>query len=94
MEWETTMKTVVVLGNARSGTSVTAGVLLKLGVKMCAVQVPDKHFAPKGYFECLPVHGINCEIYQILTGKTYREPHWWPPSLEDIQFMSHNLAIG
>lgn len=44
------MKTVIVLGAPRSGTSMTAGVLNLLGVSMGRVRQPDP-LNPTGYFE-------------------------------------------
>jgi hypothetical protein len=44
------MKTVIVLGAPRSGTSMTAGILNLLGVSMGNVRLPDP-LNPTGYFE-------------------------------------------
>jgi len=65
----------MVLGNARSRTSVAVGVLKRLGVAIEGTEVPDEIFAPKGYFGCLRVRAINCKIYELLTGQRFKEPH-------------------
>ena len=49
------MKTVIVLGNARSGTSITAGMLKILGVGMDS-RINPNPFNPKGDFESIEAH--------------------------------------
>jgi predicted O-methyltransferase YrrM len=77
-------KTVIVLGNGRSGTSMVAGILQILGVAMDARKRPNP-FNPKGDFESIDAHKINCKIYNLAAGKNLGdEPHWNPPPYEKI----------
>lgn len=69
-------KTVVVLGNARGGTSVTAGILRILGVAMDMSKNPSIS-NPRGSFESIDVHKINCKIFNLSAGKDLGiEPYW------------------
>jgi len=63
-----TTETIVVLGNARSGTSVTTGILKSLGVDIDHTDLIGMKGAPKGVFqmelyESLPASRINQMIY-------------------------------
>ena len=73
------IKTVVVLGMHRSGTSLTAGLLSALGVNMGELIRPSKKFNPKGYFEDRHFLDLNEEILKAAGGR-------WddPPSTEDV----------
>src|SRR5512134_2461070 len=72
-------KTVVVLGLARSGTSVITGILKILGVEMGA-SVHDKA-NPFGSFEDLDFARLHREIFELASnGSSY----WNPPSVEKI----------
>ena len=46
-------KTVVVLGNAKSGTSIAAGILYILGVDIGKKFVEADGFNPKGYLKIM-----------------------------------------
>ena len=73
-------KTVVVLGAARSGTSVTAGMLQVLGVDMGSIG-PSKKWNPKGSFEDKDFQRLNRDIFRMVEeAKSY----WNPPTLEQI----------
>jgi hypothetical protein len=61
-------KTVVVLGEARSGTSVTAGILAILGVDMGSVYFSTKS-NPKGSFEDRDVQKLNREFFSEGRGR-------------------------
>lgn len=81
---ESKTTTVVVLGSGRCGTSLTTGLLRELSVNMVARHNPSP-LNPKGDFECMEAHGINCKIYNLAAGMDLgREPHWTPPLKEDI----------
>lgn len=79
------MKTVVVLGNARSGTSMLSGILKKvLGVDMDAIENPNVHNL-KGDFESYTAHGINNDIFSMVhDGVQGGELHWMPPEHDAI----------
>ena len=71
---------VCVLGAPRSGTSVTARVLNRLGVYLGP---PDGMVSPgvdnpKGNWEDAQIHGTNREILRRLGGTI-----WHPPALPD-----------
>ena len=51
-------KTVVVLGQRRSGTSMVAGILYKLGVPMDA-DIRGDEMNPTGYFEDKEINGLS-----------------------------------
>ena len=88
-----TIKTIVVLGNARSGTSMVAGILKILGVKMDAREYVDAS-NPKGDFESIEAHRINQRIYQLATGKVSdSELHWYPPPYERVLELKDNSEI-
>jgi len=59
------MKTVVILGNARSGTSMTAGILNHLGVAISHVHQPNSQ-NPKGAFESMAFNTITSKMHQEL----------------------------
>jgi hypothetical protein len=70
-------KTVVILGAARSGTSVTAGVLDILGVDLGQVVPPDES-NPRGYFEDYEVVDFITEIldeagFDFINPPTYKK---------------------
>jgi hypothetical protein len=73
-------KTVVVLGTARSGTSVTAGMLASLGIDMGNVGHPSRS-NPRGAFEDRDFGRLHKEIFNLVAeGKTY----WDPPTRGQI----------
>ena len=73
-------KTVVVLGAARSGTSVTAGMLQVLGVDMGSIG-PSKKWNPEGSFEDKDFQRLNRDIFRMVEeAKSY----WNPPTFEQI----------
>jgi len=66
-------KTVVVLGNARSGTSMTAGLLSILGVNMNGVDNPSPQ-NPKGSFEDKDFITVTTKMHlDLKAGKTREE---------------------
>jgi hypothetical protein len=73
-------KSVVVLGAARSGTSVTAGLLEALGVNMGALGASRK-WNPKGSFEDKDFQRLNRHIF-AMTGDSRN--YWNPPSPSEI----------
>jgi hypothetical protein len=73
-------KTVIVLGTARSGTSVTAGMLASLGVDMGNVGYPTES-NPRGAFEDRDFERLHKEMFNSIDGgKTY----WDPPTREQV----------
>jgi hypothetical protein len=71
-------KTVIVLGTARSGTSVTAGMLSSLGVNMGNVGYATES-NPRGAFEDRDFERFHKEMFNAIDGgKTY----WDPPTRE------------
>jgi hypothetical protein len=73
-------KTVIVLGAARSGTSVTAGLLASLGIDMGSVGYPTRS-NPRGAFEDRDFERLHKEIFTAVgQGKSY----WDPPRREEI----------
>jgi len=80
-------KTVVILGNARSGTSLISGILTKMGISMDSQYGEPETAAPKGYFESLEAHSINTKIYQLAWDNKVqfsRDAHFYPPPYEKI----------
>lgn len=80
-------KTFVVLGNARSGTTLATGILKALGVAMDADYGEPDINAPKGFYESLDAHLINTKIFQLAARETLIEDidaHWSPPEHHDI----------
>jgi hypothetical protein len=71
-------KTVVVLGLARSGTSVLAAILRALGVDMGS-SLRDKA-NPYGSFEDRDFAQLHKKIFELAGHKTY----WRPPALEEV----------
>ena len=57
--------TYVVLGHARSGTSLAAGMLDRLGVRMDDTAGSPDFFAPKGYCESEAAAEINRKLYRL-----------------------------
>ena len=57
---------VVVLGMHRSGTSLVAGALSKIGVEFGDKLLPPKAYNPKGFFEHVEILSINEEILRTL----------------------------
>jgi hypothetical protein len=73
-------KTVIVIGTARSGTSVTGGMLSSLGVDMGNVGYPTKS-NPRGAFEDRDFERFHKEMFNAIDGgKTY----WDPPTRERV----------
>jgi len=67
---------IVVLGMHRSGSSLVAGLLHKLGVNMGErFREPDE-FAPDGYWEDLDFRDLNRDILKAAGGS------WWEPPAE------------
>lgn len=81
-------ETYIIIGNARSGTSLTAGLLSIFGISMDAdIMAPDR-FAPKGYYESDAAKNINYRIFELARpGFEYpnNQHLWYHPTLEDIQ---------
>lgn len=76
---------VVVLGMHRSGTSLLAGILHRLGVNMGErFREADEH-NPDGYFEDLDWRDLN-KLLLAETGGTWYQP----PDLESIMTLSEN----
>ncbi|MFH1632350.1 MAG: sulfotransferase [bacterium] len=77
-------KTVIVLGMARSGTSMTAGILHMMGVNMGS----DIHcggWNPRGDFEDLEFRNLNFRIFDSLGAHFYQNP----PTITDIIQTKH-----
>ena len=72
-------KTIIVLGKARSGTSLTAGILSILGVDMNGDSSPTP-FNPHGAYEDLDFNDLNQEILKSAGGDNLLNP----PSHENI----------
>ena len=81
------MKTIVVLGNGRSGTSMTTGILKILGVNMDARENPNE-FNPRGDFESMDAYNINLKI---LRGTRWQDFLTSLPIYEDILKQGDNV---
>ena len=73
-------KTIVVLGNARGGTSITANILSILGVEMDAFKLGDQK-EPDPLYESVNVYAINQAIFADAKGVEMLMPgdgdlHW------------------
>ena len=66
-------RTVIILGAARSGTSVTTGILSVLGLDVGNVRPPDET-NPHGYFEDAEVSKLISEIYALAGGTGLNPP--------------------
>lgn len=62
------MKTIIVLGTARSGTSMTAGILFFLGVNISHEHCPNSQ-NPKGAFESSGWNTLTTEVYKKIEQK-------------------------
>ena len=71
---------IIVLGMHRSGTSLVAGLLHRIGVSMGTRLLPADQFNPGGYFEDEDFLWINKGILENAGGMWYD-----PPSLEKVQ---------
>lgn len=78
-------KSVVVLGNARSGTSMAAGLLSIIGVDMHQRHNPGPQ-NPKGSFEDINFIHVTSKMHQDLTsGKSKQQiKEAWEPRLKEI----------
>jgi len=63
-----TVRTAVVLGNCRSGTSLIAGILSKMGIEMDDAHGRSDGLNPAGYFESLGAHQINTQLFRLAWG--------------------------
>ena len=68
------VKTVVVLGMHRSGTSAVAGMLHKLGVNMGDNLYPPDHGNPQGHFEDIGFMEANTAILRAAGGEWHNPP--------------------
>ena len=73
------MKTIVVLGMHRSGTSMIAGILSHLGVNMGNDLIGERPFNPRGHFENKEFLAMNVDILLVNGGSWAK-----PPSREAI----------
>ena len=91
-------RTFIVLGLARSGTSLAAGSLSILGVEMDTGVGPPDRFAPKGYYESPAAVAINKKIYRLAAGGApdYAdddvEYYWHPPAYENVLRQADAIA--
>ncbi|MCK4257687.1 MAG: sulfotransferase [Halanaerobiales bacterium] len=67
-------KVIVVLGMHRSGTSMTAGILTKLGVDMGKKLLGGGRGNPKGHFEDLEFLSLNRDILRTVGGNWQNPP--------------------
>jgi len=81
---------VVVAGMHRSGTSLTAGLLARLGIDMGAQLVPADRANPRGYFEDFDVVSLHQRCFAGAlpqTGAGHADWGWTP----DASIESHDL---
>ncbi len=71
---------IVVLGMHRSGTSVVANILNRVGISMGEEFLDPDGFNPKGYFEDKNFLWINKGIFENASGIWYE-----PPSVKEIK---------
>ena len=73
------MTAIVVLGMHRSGTSLVAGILYRLGINMgTAFRTPDTHNTT-GYYEDVDFRDLNKLIINRAGGRWFN-----PPNVEDV----------
>lgn len=81
------VKTVVVLGVARSGTSIVAGILTRIGVDMGSLELPS-HWGPRGLYEDIDFVKLNEAIITSAIGNqnVYKQEFYWgkPPPRQAI----------
>lgn len=79
------MKTVLVLGTARAGTSMTCGLVKRLGVEILHTPPTPSMLAhnPKGNYEFAPLFHLATEIAKEAKG----QPH------EDVDKLVHEILI-
>ena len=70
---------IIILGMHRSGTSLVAGMLHKMGVSMGSSFLSSDKFNPLGYFEDLDFLGINKGILENAGGSWKK-----PPTIDDM----------
>lgn len=61
------MRSCVILGSGRSGTSMLAGTLSAAGYYMGGTMLPPTPSNPKGYFESAEINGLNNELIVPVT---------------------------
>ncbi len=61
------MRSCVILGSGRSGTSMLAGTLSAAGYYMGGTMLNPTPSNPKGYFECAEINDLNNELIAPLT---------------------------
>lgn len=81
-------KTVVVLGAARSGTSVTAGILKALGVDIASTG-DSTRANPKGSFEDKGFQRLDNEIFRAVGQE---KSYWDPPTRGEIMAQRVHVA--
>jgi hypothetical protein len=74
-----TSKTIVVLGNAKSGTSLVAGLTHILGVDLGSVFIEADEYNPRGYFEDSDFVHLTDAIF-----KSAQTNYWSFPSQEKL----------
>ena len=77
-------KTVVVLGMHRSGTSMIASILNKLGVSMGKVMLGKTPSNPLGHFEDKDFYNLNRKILKLqeeIGGTLQKKRIFWPKKI-------------
>lgn len=90
--------TYIVLGMARSGTSLCAGLLNIIGVNMDYTLGKPDFYAPKGYYESGYANAINQKIYELAWNGRRNYPndgnsyYWYPPPWTDVRQQAEAIA--
>ena len=94
---------VVVLGMHRSGTSMIAGVLSKLGINMGSDFIEESWANPLGHFEDISFHSLNRRILQAAGGRwdnppsekaILRQEPFFRTEIENLLNMQHLTKWG
>lgn len=83
-------KSVVILGIARSGTSVTSGILNILGVNMGNIRSPSR-INPKGFYEDYEFNLLIQKMWRA-AGAREKDTFWNPPDLKRVRALRNNFA--
>lgn len=90
--------TYIVLGIARSGTSLCAGLLNIIDVNMDYTLGKPDFYAPKGYYESGDANAINQKIYELAWNSRRNYPndgnsyYWYPPLWTDVRQQAESIA--
>lgn len=87
------MRSCLILGSPRGGTSLVAGTLFRSGYFMGDYLWPADEFNPKGQFEDILVNGINEELLETVVPKAPKRPIRWVVGRGMFRYGQRWLAV-